>query len=43
MQLQKSTKEVEAMEDALVKKAQRGDPDSFVRLMELNKDSMQRT
>lgn len=30
------------MEDALVKKAQRGDPDSFVRLMELNKDSMQR-
>lgn len=30
------------MEDTLVKKAQKGDPDSFVRLMELNKDSMQR-
>ena len=37
-----STKEVGAMEDTLVKKAQRGDPDSFVRLMELNKNSMQR-
>lgn len=42
MQLQKNTKEVEAMEDTLVKKAQKGDPDSFVRLMELNKSSMQR-
>ena len=30
------------MEDTLVKRAQRGDPDSFVRLMELNKNSMQR-
>ncbi|MCI8613854.1 sigma-70 family RNA polymerase sigma factor [Parablautia intestinalis] len=30
------------MEDTLVKKAQKGDPDSFVRLMELNKNSMQR-
>ncbi len=30
------------MEDTLVKRAQKGDPDSFVRLMELNKYSMQR-